>query len=76
MDIGFIGLGNMGSPMVGRLLDAGHRLIVCDLNKQAVDRLSDRGATPVATPKDVADSAAIVAVSLPSLGSPSHGCPW
>ncbi|MEK7371333.1 MAG: NAD-binding protein [candidate division NC10 bacterium] len=26
--IGFIGLGRMGAPMAGRLLDRGHRLVV------------------------------------------------
>ena len=28
--IGFIGLGNMGAPMAGRLLDAGYSLVVHD----------------------------------------------
>jgi 3-hydroxyisobutyrate dehydrogenase-like beta-hydroxyacid dehydrogenase len=28
MDIGFIGLGNMGYPMGRRLIEAGHRLVV------------------------------------------------
>jgi len=28
MDIGFIGLGNMGLPMVRRLIEAGHRVVV------------------------------------------------
>lgn len=35
--IGFIGLGNMGYPMAGRLADAGHRLIVTDREKAVVD---------------------------------------
>ena len=30
MDIGFIGLGNMGYPMARRLVEAGHKLIVYD----------------------------------------------
>jgi 3-hydroxyisobutyrate dehydrogenase len=28
MDIGFIGLGNMGAHMARRLIEAGHRVIV------------------------------------------------
>ena len=30
MDIGFIGLGNMGQPMARRLIEAGHKLVVYD----------------------------------------------
>ena len=30
MDIGFIGLGNMGAPMARRLVAAGHKLVVYD----------------------------------------------
>ena len=30
MEIGFIGLGNMGFPMARRLIEAGHRLVVFD----------------------------------------------
>jgi 3-hydroxyisobutyrate dehydrogenase-like beta-hydroxyacid dehydrogenase len=30
--IGFIGLGAMGAPMVQRLLHAGHRVVVHDLD--------------------------------------------
>ena len=30
MDIGFIGLGNMGYPMARRLVEAGHKLVVYD----------------------------------------------
>ena len=39
MDIGFIGLGNMGFPMVRRLLEAGHRVVVFDTRKEPVDKL-------------------------------------
>ena len=36
MDIGFIGLGNMGQPMARRLIEAGHILIVYDTRNDAV----------------------------------------
>lgn len=42
--IGFIGLGNMGSPMALNLLKAGHSLVVFDLNSSAVDKLVQAGA--------------------------------
>lgn len=44
MDIGFIGLGNMGFPMARRLIEAGHRLVVFDTRKEVVGKLVARGA--------------------------------
>ena len=40
MDIGFIGLGNMGYPMARRLVEAGHKLIVYDTSGQMMSRLT------------------------------------
>jgi len=42
--LGFIGVGRMGGPMAGRLLDAGHRLTVFDTNRGATAPLIGRGA--------------------------------
>ncbi|OPY99634.1 oxidoreductase [Bradyrhizobium sacchari] len=67
MDIGFIGLGNMGFPMARRLIEAGHRLVVFDTRKEVVDRLVARGAIAASSPKDVADQVETVMASLPSL---------
>jgi 3-hydroxyisobutyrate dehydrogenase-like beta-hydroxyacid dehydrogenase len=67
MDIGFIGLGKMGLPMARRLVAAGHRLIVHDTRREAVDTLVALGAEAAASPRDVADRAETVMVSLPSL---------
>lgn len=67
MDIGFIGLGNMGFPMARRLIEAGHKLVVFDARKEVVDKLVARGATAAASPKDVADQVETVMASLPSL---------
>ena len=33
--LGFIGVGRMGSPMAGRLIDAGHKLTIFDTNRAA-----------------------------------------
>ena len=35
-EIGFIGLGNMGAPMAGRLVEAGYKLVVSDVNDAAL----------------------------------------
>ena len=66
MDIGFIGLGNMGFPMARRLIEAKHRLVVFDQRKEAMDRLVALGAQAASSPKDVADRAETVMASLPS----------
>jgi 3-hydroxyisobutyrate dehydrogenase-like beta-hydroxyacid dehydrogenase len=67
MDIGFIGLGKMGFPMARRLIEAKHRLVVCDQRKEAVDRLAALGAEAASSPKEVADRTETVMASLPSL---------
>ena len=44
--IGFIGLGNMGAPMAGRLLDAGHTLTVFDTRRSCAAAIcSQRSAS-------------------------------
>jgi len=67
MEIGFIGLGNMGFPMARRLIEAQHQLFVFDQRKEAVDGLVALGARAASSPKDVADRAETVMASLPSL---------
>ncbi|MFO1111821.1 MAG: NAD(P)-dependent oxidoreductase [Bradyrhizobium sp.] len=67
MDIGFIGLGNMGFPMARRLIEAGHKLTVFDTQKAAIDRLTALGAKAAASPKAIADEVETVMASLPSL---------
>jgi 3-hydroxyisobutyrate dehydrogenase-like beta-hydroxyacid dehydrogenase len=64
--LGFVGVGRMGGPMVSRLIDAGHQLVIFDTQKQATDALAAKGAKVVASPKAVADEAEIVLVSLPT----------
>jgi len=64
--IGFIGLGRMGSHMSSRLIAAGHRLIAFDVDAGALQRAVQKGATPAKSPAEVASSADIVFVSLPT----------
>jgi 3-hydroxyisobutyrate dehydrogenase-like beta-hydroxyacid dehydrogenase len=67
MDIGFIGLGNMGGPMARRLIEAGHKLVVYDTRNHAVAPLVALGAQVASSPADVADRVETVMASLPSL---------
>lgn len=64
--LGFIGLGRMGAPMCGRLLEAGHAVAVFDTDAAAIRRLADRGAVPAASPREVADRAQTILLSLPT----------
>ncbi|WP_338305255.1 NAD(P)-binding domain-containing protein, partial [Bradyrhizobium ottawaense] len=50
MDIGFIGLGNMGFPMARRLIEAGHGLVVFDTRKEVTGKLEALGAKPATSP--------------------------
>jgi 3-hydroxyisobutyrate dehydrogenase-like beta-hydroxyacid dehydrogenase len=60
--LGFIGIGNMGMPMARRLIEAGHDLVVHDTDGAKIAAL---GARPAASPREVADTAEIVLMSLP-----------
>lgn len=52
MNVGFIGLGNMGSAIAGRLLEAGHALRVWNRSPEPVRRLAERGAQMAATAEE------------------------
>ena len=65
-DLGFVGLGRMGGPMVGRLLDAGHAVTVFDISEPAVRSMVERGAAPAGSAAEVAAAAEIVMTSLPT----------
>ena len=64
--LGFVGVGRMGGPMAGRLLDAGHSLVVFDTNPAVVKPLTDRGAVSASSAEDVASKAKVVFISLPT----------
>ena len=63
--LGFVGVGNMGGPMAGRLLDAGHHLSIYDIREEAMAPLLARGAKRANSSRAVADAADIVFFSLP-----------
>ncbi|HVR58754.1 MAG TPA: NAD(P)-dependent oxidoreductase [Pseudolabrys sp.] len=67
MRIGCLGLGNMGQPMAGKLLDGGHELWVYDVREEAMLPLLERQARKAASPKELADTCDTIIVSLPTL---------
>ena len=66
--IGFVGVGNMGGPMAGRLLDAGHTLAIYDVSAEAAAPLLARGARKADSAAEVASLAETVLTSLPTPG--------
>jgi len=66
MDIGFVGLGIMGKPMVKNLLKAGHTVVVFDLNKASVEEVVAAGAVAGTSASDVASRVPLVITMLPN----------
>ncbi|MFI5615369.1 NAD(P)-dependent oxidoreductase [Amycolatopsis sp. NPDC051903] len=60
--LGFVGLGNMGTPMVRRLVEAGYTVRGFDTDPSARERI----ATPVAELTAVAETADAILLMLPS----------
>jgi 3-hydroxyisobutyrate dehydrogenase-like beta-hydroxyacid dehydrogenase len=66
MDIGFLGLGQMGSAIAERLQDAGAALHVFDPNEAATAPFVAKGAQAHTSPTGVADASRIVFACLPN----------
>src|SRR5690606_16082460 len=64
--IGFVGIGKMGQPMARRLVDAGRRLVVYDVDAGATAPLVALGAKAAGSVSEVADAAGTVLLSLPA----------
>jgi 3-hydroxyisobutyrate dehydrogenase-like beta-hydroxyacid dehydrogenase len=67
MRIGCLGLGNMGQPMAGKLLDGGRELWVYDVREEAMHPLLERQARRANSVKELADTCETIIVSLPTL---------
>lgn len=67
LNVGLIGVGNMGYPMALRLIESGLKVTVCDLDDKAVKRLQDFGASKADSPKDLADQCELILSSMPSI---------
>ena len=83
MDVGFIGLGTMGSRIAANLIKAGHKVRVWNRSRAPVDALAKQGATPVTTAREafsgdavfsmLADDAAVRQVIEPLLDGAPKG---
>lgn len=65
MKIGFIGTGNIGAPIAGQLIEAGHELSVHDLRREAAQPLIAAGAAWAPSPSAIAAECEVVATCLP-----------
>ena len=64
LKIGFVGLGIMGAPMAGHLINAGHQLFVYTLGKLPKD-IAESGATQCLNGRGVAERADIIFTMVP-----------
>ncbi len=71
--IGFIGLGLMGRAFSKNLIEDGYRLVGTDPVPAAQDEFKALGGAPLPSPKDVAEAADFVFISVPN-SKISLGC--
>jgi 2-hydroxy-3-oxopropionate reductase len=64
LKIGFVGLGIMGSPMAGHLINAGHQVFVYTRGKMP-ESIAQSGATPCLSARGVAERADIIIMMVP-----------
>ncbi len=69
MNVGFIGLGNMGNPMAANLLRTGHTVRVHDICPDKASNLLEAGASWGSSPREVALGSDAVITSLPGPAS-------
>lgn len=67
--IAFCGLGRMGTPMAGRLLDAGHHVVVWNRTLSKATPLGRRGAHIAADPREAAEGCRIAITMLADEGA-------
>jgi 3-hydroxyisobutyrate dehydrogenase len=65
MQVGFIGLGNMGAPMAGFVRQARFPLVVHDLRRDAAGPLLEHDAVWAGSPQEVAAQCELVCVCVP-----------
>lgn len=63
--IGFIGLGIMGRPMSKHLLKAGYKLVVHDINREAVAEVVAAGAEEAQSAREAAGKSELIISMLP-----------
>ena len=63
--IGFVGLGIMGQPMAGHLLEAGYKVTVYDVVEALVEKALAKGAVRAGSPREAAVDADVIITMLP-----------
>ena len=66
MNVGFIGLGNVGAKLCGSLLRNGYKVIVRDLNDDLVEDFVRKGADSASSPKELSERCDVIITCLPS----------
>ncbi len=64
LTVGLIGLGNMGTAIAERVLDAGYELVVYNRTPEKADALGARGAAVAKTSADLVEQVDVVLTSL------------
>jgi 2-hydroxy-3-oxopropionate reductase len=64
-ELGFIGLGIMGKPMAGHLLNAGHTVHLYDSVSETVRKLATQGGLACSHSREVAQKADIIFIMVP-----------
>ena len=64
-DIGFIGLGIMGKPMVRNLMEAGNTVTVYDIVGTSVEEMATEGAIPASSSSEVASKNSLIITMVP-----------
>jgi 2-hydroxy-3-oxopropionate reductase len=64
-DIGFLGLGIMGAPMAGHLLDGGHAVATAVHKSKPSDELMGKGLKVLGSPKEVAEASEVIIMIVP-----------
>ena len=63
--VGFIGLGNLGSPMAQNIQRQGYQMVVYDIQEGATKLMLERGARLADSPRQVGEFSDVVFTSLP-----------
>ena len=64
-DIGFVGLGIMGRPMVRNLMAAGNTVTVYDIVGTAIEEMATEGAIPASSSSEVASKNPLIITMVP-----------
>ena len=72
MNLGYIGTGTMGNPMVKALIEAGHAVTVHDVRRESATNLCEMGANWADDPRQLSETSEVVFISLPGPVEAEH----